>query len=90
MTPEQRAGREEIERFAVKELQAHVEEFNARFAEWQERFGLVVNFSWRYSRHEDGAKSLDIQSVDRIVFRTPPPSPQHLADILGDEEPTRL
>lgn len=77
----------EKEELAVAQLQAIVAHFNAGFEAWRREHGMVANFGWSYARNEQGEeapKILQLYSVDRIIFRKPPPSPEFIRAHLGN------
>jgi hypothetical protein len=64
------------EQMAVAKLQALVEKFNLEFDQWRKETGMVAVFSWGYTMDDDEAacKRMELHSVDRIIYRKPPPS----------------
>jgi hypothetical protein len=77
----------EKEDLAVAQLQAIVAHFNAGFESWRAEHGMVANFGWSYTRNDQGEeapKVLQLYSVDRIIFRKPPPSPDFLRARLNE------
>lgn len=62
-------------------LQDIVDAFNDAFARWTSATGNRVNFGWQYGDgKEKQIKALEIQGIDKIVWRKPPP--KQLFDIV--------
>ena len=65
-------------------LASIVTEFNRSLTQWHESSGCVASFSWKYSDDDGQAiKELEIQSVDKILFRKPPPGFEALRAAIG-------
>jgi len=54
------------------QLKEIVQEFNDKFKVWMDETGCRANFGWKYGDH-DSIKTMQIQSIDLIVYRKPPP-----------------
>jgi len=54
------------------DLKKIVDEFNSKFQGWMKETGCRANFGWKYGDH-DALKQLEVQSIDLIVYRKPPP-----------------
>ena len=53
------------------DLKVIVQKFNDQFKEWMDKTGCRANFGWQYPEH-DSIKTMEIQSIDLIVYRKPP------------------
>jgi len=71
------SDREAADEIADK-LKAIVEDFNIKLKDWHELTGCVANFGWSYT----GGKSLEVTSIDYIVYRREAPSAKTIKDIL--------
>jgi len=58
---------------AISILKEIVDKFNTDFEEWSRVSGCVVTFGWKYGGEGRFVKALDVQGVDAIVWRKPPP-----------------
>lgn len=77
--PEATAQDTSIDREAVTaELRAIVDSFNKALENWYKTHGCVVSFNWNYT----GFKSLEITSIDHIVYRKAAPKEETLKDLL--------
>ncbi|NDC22617.1 MAG: hypothetical protein EBZ49_00580 [Proteobacteria bacterium] len=64
-----------------KELTQIVNNFNEEFAKWMEKTGCRASFGWKYW-HDHNVKSLEVQAIDLIVYRKPPPAYQTVKDVM--------
>ena len=65
-------------------LSTIVETFNKSLTEWHKQSGCVASYSWKYSDDDGQAiKELELQSIDRILFRKPPPGFETLRRAIG-------
>lgn len=56
------------------ELQEIVDQFNKQFNKWTKDHGARAIFGWTYGDGKDRqVKGLEIQAIDIIVWRKPPP-----------------
>lgn len=62
------------------ELEKIVRSFNAGLAEWAKTHGCVATFQWGYT--PEGGKSIEISSIDMIIYRKEPPSPRVIKSTL--------
>lgn len=67
---------DEKKEHAIKRLHDIVSEFNETFQSWMEETGCRAAFGWTYNPggNRDQIKGLEIQGIDLIVFRKPPPA----------------
>jgi len=49
-----------------------VDLFSLELKEWQDKYGCVANFGWKYDVH--GRKLMIIDNIDMIIYRKPPPN----------------
>lgn len=66
----------------VVELKQIVEEFNQKFNAWTNKYDSRVSFGWAYSDKQ--IKAMEIQGIDKIVYRKPPP--KSLGQIMSEAE----
>lgn len=65
------------------ELAAIVSDFNDRFDKWMQATGCRATFGWKYGLHQQ-IKAMEIQAVDFIVYRKPPPAFSTLGDAMKE------
>lgn len=58
---------------AFEELQVIVDGFNLAFSEWTSRYDARVQFGWAYGAIPGPVKMMEIQGIDQIIYRKPPP-----------------
>ena len=68
------------------QLACIVQDFNRSFKKWMEETGCQANFGWLYNPNT-GFKMMEIQDVNLIVYRKPPPGGETLAKILEKSQP---
>ena len=64
-----------FEDLAVEKLKVIVDKFNEDFDAWRKETGMVATFSWGYTQAGDevACKKMELHSIDRIIYRKPPP-----------------
>lgn len=84
------SARDIEEQNAIQDLKVIVADFNASFERWRKTFGMVANFSWAYSadNYDEPAKNLEVGSIDRIIYRRPPPSRETLEEAVRGDSPS--
>jgi hypothetical protein len=68
---------------ASNELIEIVRQFNSAYGVWMTETGCVANFGWKYGS-DQSIKTMEVQSIDAIVYRKPPPNFESLAEKLRD------
>jgi len=64
-----------------KELIEMASEFSTKFQKWMEKHDCRATFQWRYGS-DRSVKSLEVESIDLLVFRRPPPSFENIKQVL--------
>ena len=64
------------------DLQRIVDNFNAEMGKWMIDSGCRANFQWLYGLDRN-VKSMEIQSIDLIVYRKPAPKFEQLKEAMG-------
>ena len=58
---------------AVADLQEIVRQFNKEFDMWSIMYDARVQFGWGYGKPGEQVKKMEIQAIDQIIYRKPPP-----------------
>ncbi len=72
----------------VLHLENIIEEFNKNFAKWTSEHGCVAEMGWKYLP-DTGTKQLKINSVDKIIFRTPAPDADTFRKVMEKYAPDK-
>lgn len=59
---------------AVADLLEIVKQFNKEFDMWTITYDARVQFGWGYGKPGEQAKKMEIQAIDQIIYRKPPPA----------------
>ena len=62
-----------------------IEGFNKGYSAWMQSTGCVANFGWKYGS-DQSIKTMELMSIDAIVYRKPPPSFESIAKKLSDPQ----
>lgn len=70
---------------ASADLLQLVQQFNTAYQIWMNETGCVANFGWKYGS-DQSIKTMELMSIDAIVYRKPPPSFESIAKKLSDPQ----